>query len=582
MARIDEEKFGYLAACLETIVARGFSKGVIHIDEGMDVWCPDISYKLDFYGCVANLPLSRSCPDTSCFLSIDNHDVSEADISILKTSLFRMKSVKRVLDTLSSSLEETIDIVTSKTRVVFQTAGFATLPDELLARIFELTYDAKEIFDFHCSISADKGLTNSSTHFLACVSKRFRRVALSVPFIWRDVSCSHPVDRILTLRERCQNPSVCLKTEKDSLAPSEHILGIIHPSRQWQELHLHFGGENTRHSLFELLKGHCQEPFGALEALLLYNNNSDWAQLEIQPNVASSLRDMDSGILASWRMPRLTSLALSGFLPSATMQCPNVTSLVILINRGLGPNDEFASDMNKLRDLLASLPKLEILYVSFQSKILAEADSPIPLVTLPYLTTLGLVLYRMAKPRTVGLLMDFLGAPNLKNLNVRILRTHRHEWNVLIFKRWMMELFMPSPGQPRRCYSSVERVSFTILENETSDSFPIMLNDMFAALPNIREIKLSLPENIPLDANLSAAIKDGALRHVRSIHIVCPEDGNRNSTTTYKMLLDFLRDQQNSNSLDEFECLHISKHHGSLWYKNQLGRLLGDKLIWDD
>ncbi len=105
---------------------------------------------------------------------------------------------------------------------------------------------------------------------------------------------------------------------------------------------------------------------------------------------------------------------------------------------------------------------------------------------------------------------------------------------------------------------------------------------MFTALPNVRKLELSLPGNIPLDAILFDAITKGASCRFRFLHIGNSKDGDGNDIPPYGKLLDFLRDQKSGHALDAFEGLRISTHDGSLRYKNQFGRILGEKLIWDD
>lgn len=199
---------------------------------------------------------------------------SEANIAVLQTSLSRMRSVERILNTLSSSLADTIEMVSSKTEGSFRqvTTRFASLPDELLVRIFELHY---RYFNSNSVVCPGSGSIRfaeyrDSPHILACVCKLFRRIALSIPFLWRDVTSSDPEDLVLALKRRCQNPSVHIlgcTAEYAASAQVDRFLGTIHSNQNWQELHVHFANGVSGHFLFELFKERVEGPFDGLDTL---------------------------------------------------------------------------------------------------------------------------------------------------------------------------------------------------------------------------------------------------------------------------------------------------------------------------
>lgn len=245
-------------------------------------------------------------------------------------------------------------------------------------------------------------------------------------------------------------------------------------------------------------------------------------------------------------MPNLTTLSLRGFLPTRRMQCPNVTLLTITLHSGV--DKVFEQDMNNLRNLLSFLPKLETIYLAFHSSILQESHSVISPITLSHLTTLRLYPTWQTDARSIGLLMDILDAPSLKHLYVELTRVSRPTWTSLL-EDWMKALFTTS-SQQTRVFPTVEHLSFIINESKTSLDFDA--KSMFSAVPNANKLTLSLPGGCSLDADLSQAIKDGALRDLRAIYIA------NNVTPTYQQVLQCLRDRggwtmQNPSERFEFK-----------------------------
>lgn len=154
-----------------------------------------------------------------------------------------MKDVKRVMDSVSNSLDDAIQKVTDSNLRDCQAAGLASLPDDVLAQIFETCYNHDFFF---------RKQTYKSLYSLASTCKRFRRIALRLPHLWKAVSLHFSKERLSAHTSRCRNLIVRIP-RMNSIDEVSNFLRQIEPYHQWEELDVSYSNEDQGHRFSQLL-----------------------------------------------------------------------------------------------------------------------------------------------------------------------------------------------------------------------------------------------------------------------------------------------------------------------------------------
>ncbi|KLO15430.1 hypothetical protein SCHPADRAFT_927230 [Schizopora paradoxa] len=187
---------------------------------------------------------------------------AEDSVQNVQKGLLRLKEARKALDMLADSIDLSVEQLSQSTEGAVLTAGIASLPDELLARILEFCVEGH-----HVRMGIE--LFEESSVVLAGVCRRFRNIALRLPALWEVVSHDYCPDHILMLKERCPNPRVYVHftDELEERAQVSEYIEKLHPNDKWRELDICYydlvGGQLS----FEGISENIQSPFKVLESL---------------------------------------------------------------------------------------------------------------------------------------------------------------------------------------------------------------------------------------------------------------------------------------------------------------------------
>lgn len=274
-----------------------------------------------------------------------------------KTALCRMETIRRTFNSLSSSLDGAIKDISASISHEIGAVGFTSLPDESIARIFELyheEYDADEDgFGYEWSLDA-----------LAAICSRFRHIALRLPALWEDVSPHFDEARILRLKSRCSNPVIHFRvSDIETQFDLSKFLEMLHPNAYWRGLRLIYDSPNDLHEVVQLVDSVVTSPFEDLRSLSIHGCEDSHDSETFQ----SEMRRQTSPTLATWGMPRLTSLSLQNVIPLNKLHIPNLKTCDISCNN-VSPNNSctpYTLDMKTLKQFLADAPNMVELSITF-------------------------------------------------------------------------------------------------------------------------------------------------------------------------------------------------------------------------
>jgi len=398
-------------------------------------------------------------------------------------------------------LDDAIQAVTNTVVLSCQVTGLARLPDDLLAYIFEtcLILEQEEEED------------TNSPYVLASVCKRFRRVAVRLPILWKNVSSDFSAERLSAHTTRCRNPNVFLNASD----PVLDVLDRIHPCPQWEELHIQYLNEDDGHRFFHSFGPRVQSHFDAVKYLSVCNRGVRNEDEEPSRPTPGSILEVDELQLASWRMPNLTGLKLQNIIPSVFIPCSNVTCFTLVLEM---ISTEFTTwDLLLLRNFLQLMPRIINLSITFEGIASFYNISADPLA-LPCLRSLDMSLQQgptsESTSPSIGQFLDLVDTSNLTKLHI-VVELYPDD---RLVGDWV-SAFFAHPAHQRSCIRSfpkVEEFSLNIYSLEQLEHPPFC--QMFAALPNIQVLSLILPEYLKLDLVEWSEIY-GGLHELRSVYI---------------------------------------------------------------
>lgn len=209
----------------------------------------------------------NSSPSSSA--SEDSNLSTETRARNAKKTLQGLKSIKRALAIASESVEETLGHVTDQSSDALRIVGFASLPDDILARIFEINH--KEYFDEAVSSGVDEDCEDvCSSNVLAQVCQRFRRIALHIPSLWEVVSNAHGKDWVSIAKRRCRNPAVFVSYDVPGMGESlSNFLKSTRLAESWKVLDVRFKEKVQIRDFVDRVSVISDGQFSSLEKLSL-------------------------------------------------------------------------------------------------------------------------------------------------------------------------------------------------------------------------------------------------------------------------------------------------------------------------
>ncbi len=278
---------------------------------------------------------------------------SKTQFRCAKTALSRTKAVERTLDVLRASLKATIQHVATQASAIILAVGFSSLPDDAIARVFELYY--KDL----CKTRPPDIASFSSPTVFASICKRFRRIALHLPRLWEGVSFKFGPDWILCLKERCKYPEVFLEgtyTHK----PIPSFLRLLHPIDQWKGLHIKYAGDEEGHDIFKNIRLATRSSFKTLHTLTIDRSQYDFLEDE-DARPTTKLSEVDDALLAGWQITETKVLKLKNIIPRKLL-CSSLKEFTLKLDKN-GPS--FYWDLGALKELLWCLRSIEFLTFTF-------------------------------------------------------------------------------------------------------------------------------------------------------------------------------------------------------------------------
>ncbi|KLO15105.1 hypothetical protein SCHPADRAFT_902676 [Schizopora paradoxa] len=533
---IEETELLPLLRALETLKESGYRH-----QDAQQVWCPD------------------------WLITNEKSDLStESKAQNAKETLKMLKSIKKALATASESLEETLGRVTDQSSDALRIVGFATLPDDVLARIFEINHEA------YIAAASSSGATKDhkyvcSSNVLAQVCQRFRRIALHIPSLWEVVSNAHGKDWISIANGRCQKPTVFVAYDVPGAKKSvSNFLKLISPTENWNGLYARFREKGQMHHFVDSISALSRGRFLSLDKLSL---RLDWT-------LSMDDDDSDGGMpfshssmpsLSSWNLPRVKELTLANFIPSV-INCPALRKCHIEI----ADMESASGDLRALKAFFGCLTLVEslsILLVNvYMLQPLGRKSKP---VKLSRLEKLEVSVQGDTEEEFLGGLMGLIDVTPVKELKVSTCPIDVNEGGNIDEKHeeWLSAIFRSKPskssksGDGVRMFPNVEKFSLELEEGALFFSE----RDTFRALPRVRDLTLELPRcnNPHLPADL--------LKGLRSLHYKNCNFFNDDST---------LKSLKERGDLKNIEKVEIEGCYNLRRYKDEFKKVLGDRFIW--
>ncbi|KLO15421.1 hypothetical protein SCHPADRAFT_995903 [Schizopora paradoxa] len=478
-----------------------------------------------------------------------------------RKALVRMKAALKTLGTVTASLERSIKSLSRHCIEEGRAVGFASLPDELLARVFEFYCEEYQRF-----FSCETEYTTTSPMTLSKVCRRFRRIIMHIPRVWACVSLKFDSERIHTLRTRCNNPIVYLASDCES-SEEEFVkfFNRLPSSNQWRGLNLEFVDKEDGCLLFETLDSQGSS-FDALESLSIsFEGYGDMDGNLPRPLFPKKCEE----ILSKWDMPVLEELELRGIIPSGKMKCSNLKRCKIFLGNFVDHKVKW--DFNRFQKFihsksLASIESLTILLDGTQPTNGAFVIQQHPLFKLK---ELELFVDSDTNPTVLKQIMDIIDAPNLKTLKIKL--SYLQYGDIHLPIKWLFAIFRTSEGAIRT-FPNVLELKLSVELNGISD-YPF--DPMLRSLPRLKSLTMSIP-GIRVPDFSSLRRNFGCIQELESLDFKnCLAPGPWNILNYLNCL----------NRHDEYAELKDVKLRGccglrEYGYKDEIIPLLGEKLTW--
>lgn len=473
-----------------------------------------------------------------------------------------MKLISKALAAMSSSLEETIEVVTTQSSCFVQAIGFSSLPDDVVARIFEVCKTLG-------SLSSPKDISPQAQK-LSGVCRRFRRIALHVPGLWEDISNSHKTDWILKVQERCLNPFVHIwcppkRTEEERIPA---FLQLLHPSNQWRGLSLECE-QDKAHQVFDLISTASGGNFGSMSTLSMALN---WHDEEHRYGLRSetprtNILDSDAALLSTWRLDSLRELTIKNFIPRK-IDCTNLRTCSISLSRRV---HQFTWDLHALKNFFRSIHLVETmsLTIVFALSPAQYYNTVSDTVLFPQLTSLRIKVDGDTESRFIGDILNMMLAVNLTKLEV-VLDDCNVRGGGALFS-WLREIFEP-PSWRSEDFQKFPNVTtlFIHLHDERDEIKEIPLRDVLPAVPRVQDFSLRFSDGLYCD--LSRIFK--LCKDVRSVRVDKSPIGDE-----FWRIQRVLSELDEKNELGKLEYFELGGYDTLYPCREEFEKILGNKLV---
>lgn len=487
-------------------------KGEMEVDP-KELWCRGL-YR--YVGRFCEIEVESHLPRIS---SDRAGDSTHPTVEDAKIALRQMKDARSLLSSISESLDDAIHGVSKATINDCRSTGLSLLPDDLLTYIFEM-YIEMSVLPGGCLDPT------YSPHVLASVCRRFREIVLGRPGFWKHVSLEFPRMRLLSLKERCPAPVVHVGV-LDERSPLElDNFSFIHPYQQWREFRLRYINKKIRHLYFERLKSLIQTPLESLECLSISNEFEDDEDEDEGP-VSNYLDGRDMRTLSSWQMPNLARLELQNVIPTAPLQCGNVTSFYLHME----DHRVETLSMAAFRQLLLSMPKVQSLSIALDISFSFDT-SPGTRLSLPSLRSLELEIEgETTPPSTISQIMGLLNTEELTSLVLRFFGDDKYGGERHLFQNFVFAVVTNGFGsrQEGRTPSFARVEDFSLMVRDFRCP-PSSLDPLLEAMPNVQNVSMVLPRQTDLFSyeTFSGGSALQKLQQLRTLRLElpqsCPDD----------------------------------------------------------
>ncbi len=260
-----------------------------------------------------------------------------------RKTVSRLGSLVRILSELTSAIQTEFQAAQSNLKVVKNMCGLASLPNELLIRVFE-----------H-AVNRDASLSNparwKAAVTLSHVCQCFRDAALSYPHLWVNISRSGEMAASCLPRSMELPLDVELRVgfgtrahQPPDLFFEQLLFGVIVHSKHWRSLGVQFAPENTNGAVNRMIGGSdVRQEFRSLDLPLLESLHIKNTNIKF---LCKSYRE-----LAQWNTPSLRQITTIHYFPLSLPSLVNVTTLDITI----------ILDQIDFADLLKDLSRMRVL-----------------------------------------------------------------------------------------------------------------------------------------------------------------------------------------------------------------------------
>lgn len=361
-------------------------------------------------------------------------------------------------------------LLAARPRDPVQKTGISSLPNELLAYIFE------EV------VPQTKGFTAIS-ETLSHVCRRWRLVILDLPNLWAEAGFHLYPDENIACLERSKDAPLMVDIFIAKEETGEHVDTIVSHAKRWGRLAIEIGHQETcRDFLSDMDAQHATLDFPLLK------------DLEIEHSIGEMDEDLEGNLavmFSKWNMPNLWSLDMKGVLFSRQIPL-DVTFGTNLVRCSFQFDGEHGARriLVTCLDFLRQHPRLEEFRLSLPETVedWVWGSSFIP-ATLPNLRTL---LVRLGSDvsdseeslNSMALFMKALDMPCLSKVVISL-----DDCMQGMLMEWINVLF------PKPSYPSLADLSIQVLPR-CSDSLECV-KSLLKRTPNVCSLNLFTP-TIPL------------------------------------------------------------------------------------
>lgn len=608
--RVEDKGLMHLLAALEVLKDTGGKH-----QDSRHVWCTDWMRCVSVPAQIFHLYLCwlTSWPLLFRYAFQPRSGTKDADASMeykarsAKTILQRLNSARKALAAVSKSLEDVFQFVTDESADAIRITGFSSLPDDILARIFELNHRAgMETVGFTSGMASV-----SASNVLAQVCRRFRRIALHIPSLWEDVFNCQRKDWIINLKGRSRNPIIFITYNTSGAKSSiDNLLGLVHPAKQWKGLDVRFCKRRNGHDFFKRIASGAMRELNLIETLAIqhdwehlgshidddgayddddydddnYSEDSDAEDEDDEPEEdepSTNISQSDSTRLSKLSLPKLNKLKLVNLIPSR-INCPNLRMCHLELSRMI---NVFTWDLQALKGLLSSIHLVESLSFRFCNAGTSEDHdvSRSEPVKFPNLKSLTMTIEGYTQTKFLNGIMGIMDVAVVSDLKISMgiytlsvqaeaedVKTRLPvDWLGAIFRSWG---YRGTGESGLRIFPNVEVLRLEIFEEAELVPF----SDIFQAVPRVRDLTLELPRCYEPQFSFTSGRRFEGLNGLRSLHLKnCTSFSGHDWRT-------FLKERNETGDIEKIERVKVEGCNDFLryWGANEFRKLLGDKLDW--